>query len=265
MKNNFKKIINNRKILKDKFRKRKLIFGGWVSFAELGITEMFSSIEFDLISIDMEHSSISLEQARNIILTSQLNNTPCLPRPVSHSNDYIKPLLDLGADGMLFPVTNDKNELKNLINKFKFPKIGNRSFGVNRAQNYGLNFTDYLNKWNEFSILIPQIETVTGIENIEEILENKYVDAVMIGPYDLSGSLGDPGNTQSAKVKKMCKRVVDVSKKLNKSCGIQIESPDIKNVNYYLKLGFNFIFLSSDLFILKNESLRLDSLIKKFR
>lgn len=265
MKNNFKKIINNRKILKNKFRKRNLVFGGWVSFAEIGITEMFSDVEFDLISIDMEHSSINLEQARNIILTSQLNNTPCLPRPVSHSNNYIKPLLDLGADGMLFPVTNNIDQLNNLINNLKFPNIGNRSFGVNRAQNYGLNFSDYLKDWNRYSIIIPQIETLEGVENIEKILGNKNVDAVMIGPYDLSGSLGDPGNTQSLEVKRMCKKVVDVSIKMNKSCGIQIESPDLKNVNYYLKLGFNFIYLSSDLFIIKNESIRLDNLIKKFR
>ena len=84
--------------LKSKFQNREITFGAWVSFAHPSITEIFAAHSFDFLAIDMEHTTISLEQAQRIIAASQSFDVPCLPRPVSHSVEWIKPLLDSGAD-----------------------------------------------------------------------------------------------------------------------------------------------------------------------
>jgi 2-dehydro-3-deoxyglucarate aldolase len=179
--------------LKERLRSREIIFGSWVSFSHPSIAEIFASHKFDFLAIDMEHGTINLEQSQRIIAASQSFNVPCLPRPVSHSNDYIKPLLDSGADGIIAPMVNTEEEVEELIQYLKYPPIGSRSFGVNRAQNYGSNFDDYVRSWNDSSVLVVQIESESAVKGIEEIISFSEVDAVMIGPYDLSGSLGVPG------------------------------------------------------------------------
>ena len=87
--------------LKTKLRNCERLFAGWISYSHPSITETFAAADFDLIFIDIEHSTISIEQAQRIIAACHGENVPCIPRPVSHSNDYIKPLLESGADGML--------------------------------------------------------------------------------------------------------------------------------------------------------------------
>jgi len=94
-------IFEKRAALKQKLQARERLFAGWISYAHPSITETFARAGFDFIAIDMEHATISLEQAQRIIAASQSEGIPCLPRPVSHSNDWIKPLLESGADGML--------------------------------------------------------------------------------------------------------------------------------------------------------------------
>ena len=184
------------KNLRARFRARDLLFGAWLSFGHASIAEIFAAHEFDFLAIDMEHSTISLGEAQRIIAASQSHAVPCLPRPVSHSNDWIKPLLDSGADGLIAPMTNSFEEAQNLKNNLKYPPAGKRSFGVNRAQGYGSTFNEYVSRWNELSVFIPQIESVPAVESISEILKLDEVDGIMVGPYDLSGSLGVPGKLQ---------------------------------------------------------------------
>src|SRR3990167_11542804 len=164
------KIVENRGVLKRKLRQRDRLFAGWISYAHPSITETFARAAFDFLAIDMEHSTISLEQAQRIIAASQSAVVPCLPRPVSHSNDYFKPLLDSGADGLLVQMVNTPTEVEAIIGLLKYPPIGRRTYGVNRAQAYGFEFDSYIQRWNESSSLIIQIESIEAVENIEKLL-----------------------------------------------------------------------------------------------
>jgi len=239
--------INN---LKLKLKNREIVFAAWVSFGHPSITEIFAQGPFDFLAIDMEHSTINLEQAQRIIAASQAYGKPCLPRPVSHSNDYIKPLLDSGADGLIAPLVSSNSEVVSLLEKIKFPPQGKRSFGVNRAHNYGLNFDNYISTWNQNSIFIPQIETRQAVENIESIIENEQVDAVMVGPYDLSGSFGFPGEINHPQVVEAQQKIISACTKKGKSCGTQVKIFSEAEVKNTISLGYNLIFSSSDLFIL---------------
>ena len=123
------KIFQHRLSLKQKLRNRERLFAGWVSFAHPSIAETFSRAGFDFIAIDMEHSTISIEQAQRIIAACQSDGVPCLPRPFSHSNDWFKPLLESGADGLLVQMVNTPEEVGAILNDLKYPPEGNRSYG----------------------------------------------------------------------------------------------------------------------------------------
>ena len=95
-----------RKKLKESLRRREKLFAAWISYSHPSIAETFAKAGFDFIAIDMEHSTINLSEAQRIIAACQSEEVPCLPRPVSHSDDYIKPLLESGADGILIQMVN---------------------------------------------------------------------------------------------------------------------------------------------------------------
>ena len=237
--------------LKSRLRSRDLIFGSWVSFAHPSITEIFASHNFDFLAIDMEHGTINLEQAQRIIAASQYYKVACLPRPVSHSNDWIKPLLESGADGLIAPMVNSSEELQELLNDVKYPPLGKRSFGINRAQGYGKDFDDYVSNWNKTSIFIAQIESKSAVDSIEKIVSNPDLDGIMIGPYDLSGSLGVPGQKFHPLVKEAESKVIKACKERGISCGTQLSDFNNDSVQAALDMGYTFIIASSDLFVLE--------------
>jgi len=195
-----KKILLGRQSLKKKLRDREKLFAGWVSYAHPSITETFAMAGFDLMFIDMEHSTISIEQGQRIIAASQSEGVPCLPRPVSHNNDYLKPLLDSGADGLLIQMVETIEQVEMLVNDIKYPPVGARTYGVNRAQGYGFDFAEYIANWNDTSSLMLQVESIKGVENIEVLIASDQVDGVMIGPLDIAGSLGVPGEVNHPSV-----------------------------------------------------------------
>lgn len=254
-----------RKNIKEKFKKRKKIFGGWISFEDPSIAELFSSINFDFVAIDMEHTTISNNLAKNIITSCNSKGKPCFPRPVSSDDHILKPLLDAGADGIIAPRVSFNEDVSKLINNIKYPKKGQRSFGINRAQSYGLDEKNYFKNWNDTSTCIIQIETIDGVNNLNELLENKDIDGVMIGPYDLSGSLGVPGDLNNKKVLEATRYILDICKKKKVSCGTQLSKFNLSEIKKNFSKGFNFIILGSDLFALKNWAIDCKNIIEKFK
>ena len=244
------KNIEQRLTLKNKLRNRKRLFAGWVSFAHPSITETFAMAGFDFMAIDMEHSTISTEQAQRIIAASQAQGVPCLPRPVSHSNDWIKPLLESGADGMIVQMVNNNDELNNLIQHMYYPPIGNRSYGVNRAHDYGFSLNEYFDGWNKSASFIIQVESIEAVNNIDDLLAFDEVDGVMIGPMDLSGSLGIPGETNHPDVIEASRKVIKACEKYGKSCGTIVSDTTKDVITGLFDLGYTFAILGSDLFVL---------------
>ena len=173
--------------------------------------------------------------------------------------------MESGCDGLIVSTVENIEQLKLIINNFKYPPLGKRPFGVNRAQGYGHNTDEYYNNWNNSSSLIIQIENVEGLKNSEVLIKNKNVDGVMIGPYDLSGSLGIPGDFKNKIYEEACLKIISLSKRYNKSCGTQIANISKELINYNNKLGFNFIVLASDLFVLTDWAKNTNKIIQKLR
>jgi len=259
------KSASRRKELKQKLRNRERLFAGWVSFAHPSITETFARAGFDFMAIDMEHSTITLPEAQRIIAASQAGGVPCLPRPVSHSNDYIKPLIESGADGMLIQMVNTVDQVKSLVNDIKYPPVGKRSYGVNRAQAYGFDFDQYIQSWNDESVFMIQVETIEAVNNIDSLLQNDQIDGVMVGPYDISGSLGVPGQTSHPLVIEASKKVIAACEKYGISCGTQVSDSTEESVQALFDLGYTYAILGSDLFVLWKWAEKMNQLMRKMK
>jgi len=256
--------LRSTKLLKQKLRNRETLFAGWLSFGHASIAEIFAMAGFDFMLIDIEHSTISLEQAQRIIAASQAYSIPCIPRPVSHNNDYIKPLLESGADGLLAQMVNTKEEAIALRDLVKYPPLGKRTYGVNRAQSYGFTMNNYFSQWNANSIFMVQIESAEAVRNIDSILELDDIDGVMIGPLDIAGSLGVPGEVMHPTVIEASQLVIESCKNHGISCGTQVAQPTPQSIKNILDLGYNFVILGSDLFVLQDWALNATNVIESF-
>lgn len=251
--------------LKTKLQKRQRVFAAWTSLFHPSITEIFTRIGVDFIGIDIEHSTINQEQSQRIIAAAQARGSLCLPRVASHNPEMTKRLLDSGADGIIVPMVSTVSETQEIISWCKYPPLGKRGYGVARAQGYGFDFEEYTKLWNKSSSLILQIESIEGVNNIEAILSFDEVDGVMVGPYDISGSLGIPGELGHKKVLEASRHVIEACRKFKKSCGTQITEPDVKRVKGAFSSGYTFVVLSSDIFLLWKWAEGMKALTKSLR
>lgn len=239
-----------RSALKKKLTSRQPVFAGWTSFGYPGITEIFTHADFDFIGIDMEHSTISQEQCQRIIAACHADGVACLPRIASHNPEMARRLLDSGADGLIAPMVNSPNDARAVVEWMKYPPAGKRGFGVSRAQGYGFDFDQYTKTWNDSSICIAQIESIQAVEQIEAILAVEGLDGVMVGPYDISGSLKVPGQLEHPLVVEASLKVVAAAKKYGKACATQIIEVDAQKIRQAIERGYTLMVLSSDVFIL---------------
>ena len=251
--------------LRDSLKHRNKVYGGWTSIGHPQVAEMLVRSGVDFLGIDIEHSTISQEQSQRIIAACHAGGIPCLPRVATHNLESIKRLLDSGADGIIVPNVETTNQVEQLIKAIKYPPLGTRGFGIARAQGYGHEFEKYTTKWNDSSILIIQIESISAVENIDKLLQFDEVDGAMVGPYDISGSLGIPGQIDHKKVMEAGQLVVKACEKYGKACGTHDIDPTLESVKSSLDSGYTFVILASDVFILWRWGERMQDLINSFR
>ena len=256
---------SERKLLKKRFINRDPLFAAWTSIGHSQVTEMLVSSSVDFLGIDIEHSTISQEQSQSIIQACHAIGVPCLTRVATHNPESIKRLLDSGADGIIVPTVETVEQVEKLIEWIKYPPLGKRGYGIARAQGYGHNFEEYTSQWNDSSSLIIQIESISAVENIEQLLQFEEVDGAMVGPYDISGSLGIPGQIDHKKVQDAGKLVVDACRKFGKACGTQDIAPTSESVKVNLDSGYTFVVLASDVFILWKWGESMQKIIDNFR
>ncbi len=234
------------KNLKQCLSSGKLTIGSWITIGDTCIAEIMAKLGFDWLCVDMEHSAITLAEAKNIIQVVDLAGVIPMVRVGENDPNLIKRVMDAGARGVIVPMINTKEEAIRAVNSVKYPPIGNRGVGLARAQGYGLKFEEY-KKWvDSGSIVIVQIEHIKAIDNLEQILDTDGVDASIIGPYDLSASLGYPGEFERPEVKAALRRYEEICNKLNKPMGIHSVPPDYKKVLEYVDRGYKFVAFSFD-------------------
>ena len=220
--------------------------GSWITLNHNSIAEIMSSSGFDWLCVDMEHSVTDYSEAQMLIATIQSKGIKAYVRVGENNNRIIKRVLDAGADGIIVPMVNSKEDAIDAVKSVKYPPLGTRGVGLARAQGYGFDFENYKNNKADNIKLIVQIEHIDAVNNLEDILSLDGIDGTFIGPYDLSGSMGKPGNYNDDDVIEIIRKYEETAKKYNKLIGYHIIEPDYNLVNEKVESGYNFIAFSLD-------------------
>lgn len=236
--------------LKEKQKNRQLTIGSWITLGHPSIAEIMAKAGYDWLVVDMEHSAITLDQTQHLIQIIELCGVVPLVRVGENDPNFIKRVMDTGAHGVIVPMVNTKEDAEKAVDSVRYPPYGSRGVGLARAQKYGADFEGYRD-WNEKeSVVIVQVEHVKAVENLDKILTVEGVDGFIIGPYDLSGSLGVPGQFDHPEMIAALNRVKEITTKLNAVSGFHVIPPDVKDFEEKIEEGYKFIAHSLDILIL---------------
>ena len=241
--------------LKGRLRKRELTIGSWITLGHTSIAEIMAQAGFDWLTVDMEHSAITLHEAQQLIQVIELSGCVPLVRVGANDANLIKRVMDAGAHGVIVPMVNSREDAERAVGAVKYPPQGFRGVGLARAQAYGADFEGY-RKWNEAeSVVVVQIEHVRAVENLEAILSVEGVDAFIVGPYDISASLGVPGQFNHPDMSAALRRIMETANRLEAVAGYHVVPPDVGQAVQKMRQGYLFLAYSTD-FLFLGESCR---------
>ena len=236
------------KTLKEKVLACDKIFGTQITFSEPVIAEIFGHAGYDFLWIDTEHSAIDLHTLSMYLGCLKYTGTPAIVRVPMHDRNQVKKVLEMGADGIIFPMINTPEEADAAMKSCLYPPEGNRGFGPLRAQHYGFrDLQDYLSNARNEICRFVQVETETAVKNLPEIVKNPYIDGFIIGPFDLSGSIGELGNVFGKRNMALIEETISILKAHNKCIGISTGSADPEVFKLYADMGINMISTAGDL------------------
>ncbi len=224
--------------------------GTWVSLGHGAIGEIFARAGSDWVTIDLEHSVIDLSAAQELIRAVDLCGSAPLVRLSSIDAVQIKRVMDAGAHGVIAPNVKSRADAEAVVQALYYPPTGTRGVGLARAQKYGAGFKEYMQWLSESAVAIVQIEHIDAIANLEEIFTTKGIDGFLIGPYDLSASLGKPGDFANPAFTSAMNEIKKVAAKVDIPSGIHIVEPDLFAFTKARQDGFKIIAYSVDMRIL---------------
>ncbi len=219
------------------------MFGTIQTLASPEVTEIIGAAGFDWLFVDLEHSAMSIREAQAILQTAD-QALACLIRVPVNQEDWIKKSLDTGADGIIIPQIQTAESAARAVSLCKYPPEGTRSVGIARAHGFGARFDQYMADANDEITVILQIEHIHAVENIDTILAVPGIDAVFIGPYDLSASMGKTGRVTDAGVQQAIASVKAKADQAGIPTGIFGATPDA--VKPYIDAGHTLIAVGMD-------------------
>jgi 4-hydroxy-2-oxoheptanedioate aldolase len=222
--------------------------GTWLSFGDLLATRLMARVGFPWLTVDMEHSPIDWSQAA--ALFAVIADAGCVPlaRVPRGDHDLIKRVLDAGAFGIVVPMVNTVEEARIAIAAAKYPPEGNRSLGGSwHALNFDATAGDYFRKANAEILVVLQTESPEGVDRAEEIYSLPGVDAIFVGPVDLTAQMraADGTDPAPAELEAMLQRVLAAGKKVGTPVGLHVQT--VEQVRQRIAEGWQFLALGSEL------------------
>jgi len=214
-----------------------------VSLGSPEIVEILAAVGFDWLFLDAEHAPLESLTIQRMLQVAG-DDTACLVRLAASNEVSIKKALDMGADGIIAPMVNDASQAKQIVQLAKYPPQGRRGVGLGRAHGYGLSFQDYIQRANAETVVVVQAEHILAVENMEEIVKVAGVDAVLVGPYDLSASLGVLGEITHPKVTQAIDHISAVC--LHHGMPLGFFGLSTEAIQQYIERGYTLIVAGVD-------------------
>jgi len=236
------------KTTKQKMRDCELVTGMHILLGDPCITELCGKIGFDFLWIDTEHAPTDHQVLLNHLIAATAARCDTIVRVPWNDAVMAKRVLEMGPIGILFPMINTAEELDAAMKATLYPPEGNRGFGPIRAVDYGvMDQREYIcHGSREDMIRCVQIETKMAVENLDEMVKNPWVDAFIIGPCDLSASIGQLYRIYEKPTIDLIRLAAKKVRDAGKSMGISIATESLEQMRFWHEMGINVISCGSD-------------------
>lgn len=228
--------------------------GSWIQIPHSSVAEIMGQSGYDWVAVDMEHGSISAHQLPDIFRALELGGTLPLARLAQGEIKDCKQSLDAGAGGVIVPMVESAEQLAFVRDACCWPPAGTRGVGFSRANLFGKHFDAYAEE-AQAPLLVAMIEHIRAVNNLDEILQVKGLDAILIGPYDLSASMGLTAKFEDADFTAAMTKIRTLCNKHSIPCGLHIVKPDANVLTQRIAEGYRFIAYSIDSVFLNESAL----------
>lgn len=239
--------------MKNKIRNKEVILGTMLSeIATPNILRVMKAGGLEFVIIDAEHGPFDFSQLANLVAVGNLIGLPTIVRIPEIRREWITKVLDMGADGMLVPMVNKPEEAKQIVEFAKYTPLGNRGVSTTRAHtNYNPGkLADYFEAANERTIILCQIETPEAIKNAQQIASVEGVDALIVGPSDLSTTHGFAGDASGPEMTAVIESVIASAAAAGKTTGFVHSNPQV--LKKWQEKGMTIFSCGSELNMIKN-------------
>ena len=241
------------KSIREKLQNNQVSIGTWQQIPHASISEILGQAGYDWVAVDLEHGSIGVEQLPDLFRAIELGDTLPLVRIAEATTKDCKQALDAGAGGIIAPMIASADQLIAIRDACSWPPSGTRGVGFSRANLFGKNFEQYKEE-AKTPLLIAQIENKVAIKNLDKIVKINGLDAIIIGPYDLSASMGITAEFDNEKFKAVMSSIKKICQKNNIAFGDHIVKPDSELLLNRIKNGYTFIAYGTDGVFLNTSS-----------
>lgn len=249
--------------LKRKIELREKTCGTIINMCDVCVSNIFSRIGYDFLWVDFEHSYLSYEDILTHTAIAKGNRTPVIVRVPQNDFTATKKVLEMGVDGIIFPMVKTEKEVNELIEFSLYPPNGNRGFGPMAAINYGLSdANEYVKTADKDICRFIQIECKEIIESLDVIMKNEYIDGYIFGPNDLSGSVNDFLNVYDEKTTKLMKSAIEKLKENQKYVGIATGSNKKEVIEHWSNMGADMICSGGDFGFLTEGAVNMFNILK---
>lgn len=242
-----------------RLKQQELLLGAMLTLPSPETAEMISKCGFDWLFLDGEHGSASILDWQRV-MQAVGGRSACILRVPSNSEANIKRALDVGADGVIVPMVNTAEQACDAVAWSRYPPQGRRGIGLARAHGYGLDFADYMARANEDIAVVLQVEHIDAAENIDAIIAVDGVDAIFVGPYDLSASMGKTGQIDDPEVREVIDRVAMACKQREMPLGYFGVTAD--SVKPLIENGYRLICAGTDADFITRGALQIVAELK---
>jgi len=237
---------------KEKLHAGQPALGGWMMIGHPTVAEVMAGEGFDWLSVDMEHTSTDVRAFHEIALSVQGRGVDLLARLHSCDPVLAKLVLDAGAAGIIVPSINTPKEAARAVAMAKFPPDGCRGASLCRATDHGRNFSDYFARHNQEVLVVVMFEHIDAVRRADEILAVPGIDAALIGPYDLSASMGLAGQVEHPRAVAAQQTILEACQRHGVAAGIHVVSTEPEALGRRIESGYRFIACGLDtLFIMQ--------------
>ena len=251
--------------LRNMLLEHKRLFGTHVQLADHRICELLGASGYDFLWIDTEHTSTDYQVLEAHLISARAGGLPAIVRVPWNDHVLVKRVLDMGPDGIVFPMINSVAEARRAIASCIYPPEGTRSYGPVRAMRYGTeSLTDLLKDPYGGPVRLLQVESASAVGQLADIAAVPGVDGFILGPMDLSGSIGRLGQLDGP-TDELIEQAIRTAHACGKPIGVSTGADDEGGLSHWLSKDLDIISAGSDMGHILHGALRTSAILRAHR